>query len=106
MLHALGASGGAWAEVSARLADKYHCVAPDLPGFGEEPAARRRHRDARLAHRQDRAAVARRLSAGRAQHGGQVRDVARSAGGGQGLAGLAGVVLLAGSPPTPDGRGP
>ena len=40
LLHALGASGGAWAEVTARLGSRYPYAAPDLPGFGKQPALR------------------------------------------------------------------
>ncbi len=34
-LHYFGGSSQSWTEVIARLADDYHCVAPDLRGFGE-----------------------------------------------------------------------
>lgn len=33
-LHGAGASGAMWAGHLARLADRFHCLAPDLPGFG------------------------------------------------------------------------
>jgi pimeloyl-ACP methyl ester carboxylesterase len=33
-LHGAGASGRMWREHTARLADRFHCLAPDLPGFG------------------------------------------------------------------------
>lgn len=33
-LHGAGASGLMWREHMARLADRFHCLAPDLPGFG------------------------------------------------------------------------
>jgi len=33
-LHYFGGSSQSWTEVIARLADDYHCVAPDLRGFG------------------------------------------------------------------------
>ena len=32
-LHGAGASGGMWREHMAKLAG-FHCLAPDLPGFG------------------------------------------------------------------------
>ena len=38
MLHYFGGSSGAWADVIARLASRYHCLAPDLRGFGESDA--------------------------------------------------------------------
>lgn len=105
LLHALGASGGAWAEVSARLADKYHCVAPDLPGFGEEPAlsggvtATLDWLTAKLA----RLSPAAYLLVGHSM-GGKFATLlaARAEAGEPGLAGIAGVVLLAGSPPSPE----
>lgn len=34
-LHGAGASGRMWREHMARLADRFHCLAPDLPGFGQ-----------------------------------------------------------------------
>jgi pimeloyl-ACP methyl ester carboxylesterase len=33
-LHGAGASGRMWREHLVRLADRFHCLAPDLPGFG------------------------------------------------------------------------
>ena len=33
-LHGAGASGAMWDAHLARLADRFHCLAPDLPGFG------------------------------------------------------------------------
>jgi pimeloyl-ACP methyl ester carboxylesterase len=33
-LHGAGASGLMWREHTARLSDRFHCLAPDLPGFG------------------------------------------------------------------------
>jgi pimeloyl-ACP methyl ester carboxylesterase len=33
-LHGAGASGQMWREHVGRLADRFHCLAPDLPGFG------------------------------------------------------------------------
>jgi pimeloyl-ACP methyl ester carboxylesterase len=34
-LHGAGASGRMWAAHLARLTDRFHCLAPDLPGFGQ-----------------------------------------------------------------------
>lgn len=33
-LHGAGASGGMWRDHMAELSDRFHCLAPDLPGFG------------------------------------------------------------------------
>ena len=33
-LHGAGASGLMWRKHMDRLADRFHCLAPDLPGFG------------------------------------------------------------------------
>ena len=33
-LHGAGASGWMWRNHAARLGDRFHCLAPDLPGFG------------------------------------------------------------------------
>ena len=33
-LHGAGASGRMWRQHTARLAGLFHCLAPDLPGFG------------------------------------------------------------------------
>lgn len=38
-LHYFGGSSLAWTEVIAELADDYHCVAPDLRGFGASEAS-------------------------------------------------------------------
>ncbi len=37
-LHYFGGSARAWAEVITRLADDYRCIAPDLRGFGDSVA--------------------------------------------------------------------
>jgi len=34
LLHGAGASGLMWRDHMARLQDRFHCLAPDLPGFG------------------------------------------------------------------------
>ncbi|MGI3170469.1 alpha/beta fold hydrolase [Pseudooceanicola sp. C21-150M6] len=34
MLHGFPEYGGAWAEVAERLADRFHCIAPDQRGYG------------------------------------------------------------------------
>jgi pimeloyl-ACP methyl ester carboxylesterase len=105
LLHALGASGGAWAGVTARLGRRYACVAPDLPGFGAEPAlsggvaATLDWLTAEIA----RLSPAAYLLVGHSM-GGKFATLlaARAEAGELGLAGLKGVVLLAGSPPSPE----
>jgi lipase len=37
LLHCTLAHGGAWKGVARRLADRFHLVAPDMPGHGEGP---------------------------------------------------------------------
>ena len=34
-LHGFPEYSGAWSEVATRLADSYHCIAPDQRGFGQ-----------------------------------------------------------------------
>lgn len=41
MLHALGGSGRSWQDVVARLSPDMTCLAPDLPGFGDNADVRR-----------------------------------------------------------------
>lgn len=105
LLHALGASGGAWAEVTARLGSRYPYAAPDLPGFGKEPAL-----SGGIAATLDwLAAEIARLSpaayilVGHSM-GGKFATLlaARAEAGATELVGLAGVILLAGSPPSPE----
>lgn len=38
MLHGFPEYSGAWREVAERLADRYHCIAPDQRGYGQSPA--------------------------------------------------------------------
>lgn len=106
LLSFLGGSGRGWAGVMDRLPPSVRAVPVDLPGFG------------------DAAAVPGYTVAAMAEHvAGRVRDVApgrwfvaghsmgakvaavlarRAEDGGTGLHGLAGLVLLAGSPPAPE----
>ena len=35
LLHFLGGSAREWSEVTALLAERFRCVAIDLPGFGD-----------------------------------------------------------------------
>jgi pimeloyl-ACP methyl ester carboxylesterase len=34
-LHASGTTGAMWEDEMTRLADRFHCLAPDLPGHGD-----------------------------------------------------------------------
>lgn len=104
-LHALGASGSAWSCVRSRLDDRFDCLAPDLPGFGEHDAANTSivatldWLTAEIA----RCSLAPYLLVGHSM-GGKFATLlaARAAAGQPSLAGLSGVVLLAASPPAPE----
>ena len=39
LLHGIGASATAWTKQIDRLADRFACIAPDLPGYGDSPDA-------------------------------------------------------------------
>lgn len=106
MLHALGGSARAWHGVVAALGSGFECIAIDLPGFGDardasgwSVAAMADHVAAAIARR----GAARWLLVGHSM-GGKVASVvaSRALAGEPGLFGLAGVVLLAGSPPSPE----
>lgn len=106
MLHALGGSAKAWQGVVAALGSAFECLPIDLPGFG----------DARGASGWSVASMADHVAAAVVQRGGarwllvghsmggKVASVvaSRALAGEPGLFGLAGVVLLAGSPPSPE----
>ena len=47
LLHGAGASGLMWRDHVARLEDRFHCLAPDLPGFGRATTWRRSRRTRR-----------------------------------------------------------
>jgi pimeloyl-ACP methyl ester carboxylesterase len=106
MLHALGGSARAWDGVAAALGDGFEVVALDLPGFGDAHAAG----DLTVTGMADHVAAAVRtrgaarwLLVGHSM-GGKIASVvaARALAGEPGLFGLAGVVLLAASPPSPE----
>ncbi len=104
-LHALGASAAEWDLVRDSLPGR-PCLALDLPGFGARAAEG--HADvAAMADDLADAIRAQRLSAcllvGHSM-GGKIATLvaARAAAGEQGLAGVLGVVLVAGSPPAPE----
>lgn len=46
LLHGIGSSGSAWEQQIDRLCDRYTCVAPDLPGYGDSPDSQRNGLDA------------------------------------------------------------
>lgn len=106
MLHALGGSARAWDGVAAALDPGFEVVAIDLPGFGDARDAS----DLGVVDLADHvAAIVRARGAARwllVGHslGGKIASIvaARALAGAPGLFGLAGVVLLAGSPPSPE----
>lgn len=105
LLHALGSSGREWREVAAALGGAMDLVALDLPGFGDNRSTRTDVAtmvnwlaDEIRAH--DPAAY---MLAGHSM-GGKIVTLlaARAEAGEQGLSALAGVILLAASPPSPE----
>ena len=106
MLHALGASGGAWSAVVDRLDNRFDCFAPDLPGFGNHADAAETGIAATLgwlAAEIPRHAPDDYVLVGHSM-GGKFATLlaARAEAGDPGLHGLAGVVLFAASPPSPE----
>lgn len=106
MLHALGASARAWDGVIASLGTGFEAVALDLPGFGDAHIAPNLTVEAMADH-----VVAAVRSRGAARWllighsmGGKIASIvaSRALAGEPGLFGLAGVVLLAASPPSPE----
>lgn len=106
MLHALGGSARAWEGVSASLDPAFEVVAIDLPGFGDARVAP----DLSVAGMAEHVAAAvqtrgaaRWLLIGHSM-GGKIASIvaSRALAGEPGLFGLAGVVLLAASPPSPE----
>ena len=106
MLHALGSSAGEWGDVIAALGDSVNCVALDLPGFGENAACTELDVEALVdwlvAEVHARHPVVW-IAVGHSM-GGKLATIiaARAQAGETGLSGLAGVVLLAGSPAAPE----
>ncbi|WP_136588305.1 alpha/beta hydrolase [Microbacterium hydrothermale] len=106
MLHALGASARSFDRVAERLAGRVRLVAIDLPGFGSEASATQTDLSSTVAH------VERALAAhtggpwllGGHSMGGKVTALvaSRVLRGEARLFGLAGVVLMAPSPPRPE----
>ena len=106
MLHALGGSGRAWRGVAESLGDEFEVIAIDLPGFGEA----RTVPDLTVAGMADHVAAAVRtrgasrwLFVGHSM-GGKIASIvaSRALAGEPGLFGIAGVALLAASPPSPE----
>ncbi|MDJ0275696.1 alpha/beta hydrolase [Sphingomonas sp. 2R-10] len=98
-LHALGMSGAEWRLVRESL-DGFASIAPDLPGFGA--AADAGYRDVAAMADAVEGVV---RGAGRCvlvgqSMGGKVASVLAARGGG--MSGIAGVVLVAASPPSPE----
>ena len=106
MLHALGSSARAWSGVVASLDTGFEAIPIDLPGFGEQRDAT----ESGVVGMADHVAsvvrergAARWLLVGHSM-GGKIASIiaSRALAGEPGLFGLAGVVLLAASPPSPE----
>ena len=108
-LHYLGGSAGTFETVAQHLADAVSCVALDLPGFGADGAGSGRDVAAMadgVAARIRADAPGRWMLAGNSMGAKVALAVARQAeDGAPGLDGLAGLVLMAGSPPSPEPMG-
>lgn len=106
LLHFLGGSGDGWAEVRARLDGAVRCVTVDLPGFGDSaavPGYSVEEMAAFVAGAVRAVAPKRWFLAGHSMGAKVAAVLARHAADGvEGLDGLAGVILLAGSPPAPE----
>ncbi|KIC59060.1 hypothetical protein RM53_07765 [Brevundimonas nasdae] len=105
-LHSLGSSHHDWDAVIDRLPDEVQAVAIDLPGFGDR--AWEGYGDVQavledLSRRLTDLALARWILVGHSM-GGKFATLiaARARDGAAGLSGLLGVVLVAGSPPSPE----
>lgn len=105
-LHALGGSGASFDAVASRLGDDVRLVTIDLPGFGDAASLPGRTVTEMADHvlaRIHRDGSSRWLILGHSM-GGKVASVVarRAVAGADPVFGFAGVVLLAGSPPTPE----
>lgn len=105
-LHALGASSAEFEPLARELGDEFEVVALDLPGFGGLSAATGVTVDEMVEHvirRIRRHGATRWMLAGHSM-GGKIATIvaARTVAGTAPLFGLAGVVLLAASPPSPE----
>ena len=106
LLHALGGSARSWDGVVAVLGTEFEVVAIDLPGFGDAPAAADLSVAGMADHVTDIVRIrgaSRWLLIGHSM-GGKIATIvaSRALAGELGLFGLAGVVLLAGSPLSPE----
>ncbi len=109
LLHSLGASRREWSGLERALGDQFDCVALDIPGFGGTCAGNATDIDALVDWLQQEVtsrAPCCWFAVGHSM-GGKIASLlaARSRDGAQGLAGLAGVVLVAASPPCPEPMG-
>lgn len=106
LLHALGASGGSFQRLGDALADRVDVEGIDLPGFGSETAASDTSLEATVAHVVgilNEKARGRWILGGHSMGGKIAALVAsRVLSGAAPLTGLAGMVLLAPSPPRPE----
>jgi pimeloyl-ACP methyl ester carboxylesterase len=105
-LHFLGGSSASWSAMNARLAGQMRCMSLDLPGFGDA-ADRGGYAVADMAEsvaaRVKGAGISDWLIAGHSMGAKVAAVLARRAERGEaGLAGLRGIVLLSGSPPSPE----
>lgn len=109
-LHALGASADAWSEVVEHIDGRYTCMPLDLPGFGAQALDGRTDTTALTDWFCDTVRRVDPVSWIVVGHsmGGKIATATawRASRGEVGLAGLAGVVLLAGSPPSPEPMDP
>ncbi|MGF3021208.1 alpha/beta hydrolase [Methylobacterium aquaticum] len=106
-LHVLGGSARMWRPLAERLGPHRRCVAIDLPGFGDEAASPggpvAAMADHVAAHVQAEAPPGPWLLVGNSMGAKIALALARrSEDGDPALSGLAGLVLLAGSPPAPE----
>jgi pimeloyl-ACP methyl ester carboxylesterase len=105
-LHFLGGSAREWTPVIERLSGRFRCLAIDLPGFGDaaemQGYAVTQMADAAIGTIRSHA-PAEWLLVGHSMGAKVAAAIARrSEDGDQGLSGLRGLVLLAGSPPSPE----
>ena len=105
-LHFLGGSAASWSDVMPRVAGRLRCLSLDLAGFGdagEQTGFSVIEMADRIADRIRHAALADWMIAGHSMGAKIAAVLARRAEDGEaGLAGLRGVVLLSGSPPSPE----
>lgn len=106
LLHALGSSAREWDSVIRQLDDRFDCVALDLPGFGDRTDDPRTDVAQMLDWLSDevRARAPDAWMIVGHSMGGKLATLltARAEAGAIGLSALAGTVLVAGSPPTPE----